>query len=1177
MRDCQTCGYHNPDDVDFCLNCAAALNRVCPACGAPAPAGMRFCGQCGSRLPEAAPRPAQHQSEAPAHPSRSALPDGEWHSAAVLWCELEAAPGSDVEAVFETLGLVLPSLRKLTEAQQGYLVRRPSGLTAVFGAQAVHEDDAVRAVATGLGFLQRLRAPVLRGELPLAARLAVSLGPVVVGQIRSPQQPELIVTGEALQAAQRLAAATPAGRLWVTQPVAEAAQHRYTFHPVPSTEAGQTLWELEGELAQAGSARGLPGRNPQLIGRETLLEAMQAMLPGLDNRQGGLIWIEGEAGIGKSRLMREFGGLAAADGLMVWQAACTAQRAGQSFSLMADLLWRLFDLKSADTPEQHQARMSRVLAGWPDEAAAARPYLELLVGISPAGERLAELEPDQRRQQIHVALRSVLKSLAADKPLVLLLDDLHWIDPLSTDLMLFLTNLIAEAPILFVGARRWDEADSTDERLIKVQSMLRPAQVLRLHLDRLSEAEADQLLGQLLADDSLPLEVRQFVLRRSEGNPFYIEEVARTLIEQNYLRQRDGRWQLDLTANLQALPLPTTLGALIQSRVDTLPPELRHLLQCAAVLGGTFESALLAAVAETPDAPTALTRLEARGMLRRTPKAHEWTFNHTLIETSVYNSLLKLRKRALHLKAAAALEQRWGRAATAHAAELAYHFGQANAGDRALPYLAAAGEQAASRYANEEALAYFQQAADQLTRLQPPAAIDTDLRWRVAVGLGDVYRFVGQYAESQAALEAGLALRDSSELPPVAEAGLHRRLGETAQKLGEYEASLHYFERALACLRPTGVAASEEAESTAEEAAEAARALVRTAVTHLRQGRAEQGREACEAGAAEARQAGSLGDLAAAENLLGGIYYQLSDWEKASVHTRKAMALSAELGHTWGVAATASNLGILACLAGDWEQAQVYFERSLKMREEMGDVEGIAIAHGNLGDLTRDQGDLAQAEVHYRSSLEMATPLKMAHHLASASSSLAGIWLQQEKLKAAEAMLASARAQAEALGARELVCENHRLQADWLLARGQIDEARTAIRSAAAVAAEIGDRRQEAAAWCTLSEIELREGQVEPALAAISQAWRVLEGVTSQLDLGRVSLQAGKVSQAAGARAEAAAHFDRAMELFQRLGAQRDLAEARAAQEALRQQGPTTAASGSGENQPGKKRRRGGV
>ena len=126
---------------------------------------MRFCGQCGSRLPEAGARPGQRPGERPTPPARGGvLPEGEWHSAAVLWCELEPAPGSDVEAVFETLALVLPGLRKITEAQEGYLVRRPSGLTAVFGAQAVHEDDAVRAVATALGFLQRLRMPVLRGS-----------------------------------------------------------------------------------------------------------------------------------------------------------------------------------------------------------------------------------------------------------------------------------------------------------------------------------------------------------------------------------------------------------------------------------------------------------------------------------------------------------------------------------------------------------------------------------------------------------------------------------------------------------------------------------------------------------------------------------------------------------------------------------------------------------------------------------------------------------------------------------------------------------------------------------------------------------------------------------------------------------------------------------------------------
>src|SRR5258706_7724328 len=171
MRQCQTCGHHNPDDVDFCLNCAAALARPCPTCGAPAPAGMRFCGQCGSRLPEAGARPGQRPDARPTPTGRGGvLPEGEWHSAAVLWCELEPAPGSDVEAVFETLALVLPGLRKLTEAQEGYLARRPSGLTAVFGAQAVHEDGGGRPGATGLWFFQRVGAPALAGRLPLAPR-----------------------------------------------------------------------------------------------------------------------------------------------------------------------------------------------------------------------------------------------------------------------------------------------------------------------------------------------------------------------------------------------------------------------------------------------------------------------------------------------------------------------------------------------------------------------------------------------------------------------------------------------------------------------------------------------------------------------------------------------------------------------------------------------------------------------------------------------------------------------------------------------------------------------------------------------------------------------------------------------------------------------------------------------
>jgi predicted ATPase/class 3 adenylate cyclase/Tfp pilus assembly protein PilF len=1063
------------------------------------------------------------------------LPEGEWHTAALVWLNLAPPPKADEEAVFETMAYVIPSLTAIAREHHGQVIRRQDGLTVVFGAPTAFEDDAERAVRTGWEMARRLQEIAPQREVPLTFGLAVSQGEVVAGRIGAYFHTEFTVKGKPVQTAQRIAETAPAGLVWVTEEVRTATERVFTYQPAPvdvlTDLQALSLFELTGWQKEPGPARGLPGLKASFIGRETPLLKMNALSENLSQGVGGVAWIEGEPGIGKSRLMREFARSVSASDYLFWQGGCSPQKEGQAFSLFSDLLSQALGLHPTTNAEEIRAWIRQAVQAWPKDAQVVRPYLEALFGLEPGGLeglRLNNLEPEQLRQQIFVAMRRLFKTLASQQPLVLLLDDLHWIDPISAELLQFLIPTVASVPIMFVCAQRRQGSDAPNDRLLRAQGLI-TTQAARITLSRLTNAESRNLLGELLPQIRLPAQLESLILERSEGNPYFIEEYVRMLIEQGHVQHEDGQWVIDTQRGFEDLPLPTTLETLIRSRIDALPPELKQVLQYAAVIGASFTVSLLESIVELPDLKKALTRLESRLLLRRSVDGGLWEFNHSLIETVAYSTMLRMRRREIHIKLAQVLEQRWLGTEAEHAEELAYHYTKADEDMKALAYLVLAGERSALRFANEGAKTYFEQ-ANQLIRSTPDAP--DNLSWRIAIGLGDVYRALGQYAESRAMLESGLALTETDQFTEQQKAGLYRRLGETTQKQGELEAAHEYFAHALTIL---GELTDPQAQS------EVALILNDLAWIHYVRGHFDQAREACEASLTYARSVDALNELAAAENLLGGIYYRQSEWTAALHHTTRAMILREQMGYTWGVASTLSNLGILAVAAGHWTKARSFFERSLALRREMGDVEGVAIVHNNLGTLARDQGELDLAETHFRQSVAIATPFNIAFHSANAHIGLAQTLLLRGEHTAAQESLDTSLEQAEALGAKDMLAEIHWVQAEILAAQSRWHEAKSVATQAAELATATGNRSLELAAWRLLSEIELQNGKLRAARAALDQAQQFMAEANDDLEAGRMAAQAGRLHLYSGQLAQARHELRVAQQVFMRLGASLDL------------------------------------
>jgi predicted ATPase/class 3 adenylate cyclase len=1063
------------------------------------------------------------------------LPEGEWYPATIISAILRPKPGLDEELIFETIAFLIPPLTELMQENGCQVLRHQDGITAVFGAPITHEDDTERAVDSAMQIVNFYNELDLQTELPISIHLGVAMGKIVAGKVGIENTAEFMAAGEPLQVARVIAEASPSGRVWVTQSIRNHTSYRFEYTPLPSKTVESlpvnAAFQLEGLREQILPVRGLIGLKSPFIGRDKELEEMERMGQVLNGETGGIIWIEGEAGIGKSRLMREFSKQLVKYKALVLGGVCTARHSEYAFSLFSDLLMQVFDIQHHYTPRQINEQIDQKINFWSSELVETRPFLQLLLGVQPSGaqgERITSMEPEQLRRQTFVAIHHLFSVLALKQPLVFILDDLQWIDSISADLLLYLSHLVVSGRILFLCAQRQNEFSPFEPVLARTRSM-HPDHYIHLSINPLTIAECRQLLNEFLASADLPDSFLSLIIQQSGGNPYFIEEFVRLLVEKDFLRLVRGKLVANRAVQADALVVPASLESLIRARVDSLDISARQLLQIASVIGHRFNSLLLAQVAEREDNNLILSRLHTRGMLNPTMEEDYWEFSHPLIEVIVYNSVLRAQRRILHQRTAIALENQWRGMEDEHAEDLAYHFRKAEVYDRALHYLILAGERAAARHANDVAVSFFEQAAELMSAVPD---VGDEARWRIIHQMGEVYQFIGNYDTSLAVLQSGLDLLQSTLLSPAQRAGIYRRMGDTAHKKGDQEQAILYLQQALELIG--------EPDDTPSRV-EAALIYARLGWCHFVQSDFESAQEAVMKSMHYAGIAKNLTTLAMAENYLGGILFRQGDLEQAMQHTRTAMTYWQEIGYSWGVAAALSNLGILESVSGNWQAAYNSIKRSLDLRQKMGDVDGVAITNHNLGQLVRSLGDVVQAELFYRDSLAVSRPFQMNWHAANSYVGLAQSLLCQGKIaEAAEALQESFRL-AQEINAPDVIVEAYCTLAEIQLAKDKLLEAEESAQNAAKLASQIGVSPLLATAWRLTSASLLRQGHIEDAQQALNKAWRALEDGPDRIEDGRLHAQAILIALATDDHEQARMHHAAAEQVFKQLGAARDL------------------------------------
>ncbi|PYO06778.1 MAG: adenylate/guanylate cyclase domain-containing protein [Candidatus Rokuibacteriota bacterium] len=1069
---CAGCGLETSADFAFCPRCGRRLPAPCTACGAPCEPDFAFCPRCG-----AARSPAAVGADKAAAAAAVVQSDGreaDRRRVTVLFADLSGftslSERLDPEEVRAFQNALFETLAQAIERYDGFVEKFVGdAVMAVFGAPVAHEDDPQRALEAALQMLERGGALSERWAARLGQRvllhIGVHSGPVVAGSLGAAAGAAYAVTGDTVNTTARLLAAAAPGTILVSEATHALTRHRFSFEPAGElTLRGKSepvvVHRLLGTLAEPRSGRGLAalGLAAPLVGRADELDQLMKAFARMARGRAQMVSLVGEAGTGKSRLLSEFFARLEAEGQLREMAVrrVTCSSLGEpTYGIFGALFREAYKVDPADSLDVAREKLSNglmALGARADEAAAIAPVLSYVLGVEDAKPR--DFEPEQLHRQIALAARALVERRLQHEPLLIVVDDLHWADSASVDLLRSIVDHLAERPLMVLLSHRPEARPPLVTRATQL--------IIRVH--PLSADETRSLVGGLFgAAVGEPLtRLQDFVATRAGGNPLFVEEIVRSLVGTGVLVHDGDRWAS--TAAYEAVDVPATLHGLLLSRVDRLPAEARRLLQEAAVLGAEFEEPLLRDIATDAGAiHAALDRLTDADLIQSAGSGRDGTryrFTHALVHEVVYQNLLLSRRTELHETAGRALERVTGphpeRLSDLEA--LGHHWSLSADKPRGARYLLAAGDWARAVYANDDAIRHYERALRTLAECQA-CAIET---WAPRERLADLQGLTGRRAEALAHYEsvrqetetagdraaaarlhrkigalhweagdrerAGACFasgldRLGDDGDPLERAHLFQEMGRLAFRAGDNAGAIEWAERALA------EAASEEQTSTDPERSREAAAMRAQAYNTLGVALARTGR-LTEAVAQIERSIG----LAEARDLLQaacrgytnlGVLYSSLDPRRSIETCLRGLETAKKVGDLGFQSRLYANLAVAYCALTDRCEAEgVEAARAaIDLDRRLGLLDHLAVPLIVLGQIHQCHGEHAEAFASYQEALDLAEQVGEPQLLFPCYDGLATLHLDAGNQALAETYLAKA----------QKVCEQAGLEPDALM------------------------------------------------------------------------------------------------------------------------------------------------
>ena len=1070
----------------FCSACGAPRPKYCAACGAVLVTEARFCGQCGTKVEAGSTGtgagPGLPGMEAPAldappePPPDPEIPpglrekfesvkselQGDRREVVVLFADLSGftamSEKMDPEEVTLLMNRLLQSLADAVYAHEGYVDKFiGDAVMALFGAPLAHEDDPERAVLTGLAMHEVVARHNQASDHPLALRVGIHVGEVVAAHLGSGGRLQYTVLGDTVNVASRLEGQAEPGSVLVSEAVYRRVEHHFEAGEVPPLTLKGKAEPVRGFriggvrlLSESGRFAGTP-----FVGRERELAELTSFLAKVSARRPELLLIEAEAGGGKTRLVEEAVARSAPDLGRVVLRSTSVRLPGQR-PPPSEIFAQLFPPR-AETGNPVDRALALLAPDAERHRAGVAGLDDLSDGVGSGGPEGGD--PAVARQNRWVAIAALLQARARENPLVFWVEDAHWVDEAAAEFLTFLLPALAHSP---VGVLLTGRPDLTGSWI--------PTHVRRLTLPPLEEEDARALLGDLAED--LDAEDRRDLIRRSQGNPLYLEQLARSLREGG---SRTG--------------IPGTLQGLIMARIDRLDDPVQALLQMAAVLGSRFSAPLLRRMygleARLSDFDAALRSLEGGFLVREDPEGRDWAFLHALTQEVAYGGLLLGVRKILHESAARLGQEVFADRLTAEAPFFAHHYWQAGLPQEAAPHLWIAGRAAAEAYelaVAEEFLGRLAQAGAE----DGQGVLSQEDRARFLEMYGNVLLHRGRLEEAD---DRFRQLEREGERAGRAEwsaRGLEYR-GRTAWYRGELDVAEELFERGLSRLPPGQHRIEADLHND-------------LGIVYYYRGRPEDA-FAQHSAALELRE--RIGDrlgMAKSYSNIGNLLADFrDDLEGAERHYRLGLEMAEAIGDRQMQYSTLFNLATIMQDRGEWNDAVAIYRQGERLLEEIG------WGHARYQNLQRQAeseialGRIDRALRHLQECLSLGDSILEPANRVNTRTFLFDAYLRSYADEFAAAAIADARRLVDELRVEEVLETVQLREGRWLAARGRWADAAVAFGEAAAQARSQNHGSFAALAEAHQARARVRAGETDSTLPSGDQPGQPLRAVIEYL------------------------------------------------------------------------------
>lgn len=962
----------------------------------------------------------------------------------------------DPEDVTDILGPLFDQIRAIIERYGGTVDKfMGDAVMALFGVPLAHEDDPERALLAAVDMHEIIAAysqQLLRQRnLSLAMRIGVHSGLVVFDRVGSDSKSGYTVIGDAVNTAARMEQHASPGSTLVTEQIHTSTQHAFAFvkgekiKVKGKQEPLQTYQVLSHHTHQQRS-RGLTGHTTPFVGRNTEFNQLKQACQSAFGGSPAFVAITGDAGMGKSRLIQEVSAhLQSAYPHQLLSGAATSYSRSFPYFLAQNLLKNYLQVSDNTSREEIQHRLHEKINQFElTNREMLQKSLEYLLFLTTDATELRLLAPEKLKEQIFRALTDFISLVSTETPVLLWLDDLHWADRLSLEWLQSVAMALAERPdIQLLVAVTYRSEASSENRLEQWLTWH-----LSLHLQPLVKPEALSLLNQLLGHADCPpglLKLYDLLWQRSLGNPYYLEEVLKTLLSNGLLVQEKSQWKL--TCTLQKLPLPDTLHNMIISRFDRLDSDARSLLQIGAVIGKRFSYKLLQHLYQNKkDIESSLDTLQGQGFLTIHNEGngnYQIAFCQEMVQEVIYNTLLNKRKEELHKRVGNCLEELYhpNSGNQEDGIELlAHHFVQTRDSLRAIKYLYLAANREARVYANHEALEHY----ERILELLEDSAIDTflsvdllheqwlkvdELRYLVLEKQVDIYGLIGEYDPVLALCERALATCSNI----FSKSRFHLKKGRIYEKRSEFTTALEQYQIGQQILQGNTLCL------------EMAKLWNAIGWVYRWTGDYAQAIAACEAALGILQYVPDMQEIAYANNVMGVIYYYQHNWEQSLAYYHQSLAIQEQIQDLWGKANTLSNIGNVYTLTRQWEPARTFYLQSLTLREVLGNQAGVATSYNNLGHVYQEMGFYEEALEYLEKALPIQQRLKNELGYAVSYANLGLVYQKMKLWHKAISHFQDGIAMMKRLGAEEMTPEIWNSLAEVYLDKNQIPEARACL------------------------------------------------------------------------------------------------------------------------------------